>query len=118
LVFSIAAKNISQAYGFQSNVARVTNANTGIYTVPTGKKARIVSITGNVDAVGADATYSIAILQGATFTPVGLFVGVGGVSFLSGEISLDAGDRVTNVGDAGATNGTIDMSVTFQEFDA
>jgi len=31
---------------------------------------------------------------------------------------LQAGDIVTNVGDAGSTNGTMDMTVTIQEFDA
>jgi len=117
LVFSLIAKNNSQAYGFQTTAARVTNANTGLYTVPAGKVARIISITMNVDALGADASYAAAIKRGATFTPVAPFAVVNGNSNLVGEISLNAGDIVTDVGDAGSTNGTVDMTVTFQEFD-
>jgi len=118
LVGRINSYNQLQSSGLSPTVAaRVTNANTGLYTVPAGKKARVTSITLNLNAVGADATYAVAIKRGATFTPVGLHVGVNGLSVFNGVMMLDAGDIVTNLGDAGATNGTCDMSTTFQEYD-
>jgi len=95
---------------------RVLNANTGIYTVPANRQARVISATMILDAVGADATYALAILRAAAFRPVGKFVVVGGESFLTGELLLQAGDIVTNVGDAGSTNGTCDQTVTVQEY--
>jgi len=117
LVFAIIAKNATQATGNQSVTGRVTNAATGLYVVPAGRIARVISITALVDALGADASYACAVRRGGTFFPVGPMVVVNGVSVFTGEIILTAGDLVTNVGDAGSTNGTVDMSTTFQEFD-
>jgi len=97
---------------------RVVNANTGLYTVPTGKVSRVTSITMNLDAVGADATYAVAIKRGSNFRPVGAMVAVGPVSQFIGEMLLQAGDIVTNVGDSGSTNGTCDMTTTFREYNA
>ena len=93
---------------------RVTVANTGLYTCPPNKKAR-VSGSMVLDAVGADATYAIAIKRGSTFFPVGQFVTPGGLSVIQGVVILDAGDILTNVGDSGSTNGTCDMDCTVQE---
>jgi len=45
-------------------------------------------------------------------------VGVGAKSTVTPPLILQAADIVTNVGDAGSTNGTCDMTVTFKEFDA
>jgi len=96
---------------------RITNANTGLYTVPPNKKAKVRG-SMNLDAVGADATYAIAVKRGATFTPVGQHVGVNGVSFIQGVVILEAGDILTNIGDAGSTNGTCDMDISVQEISA
>ena len=95
---------------------RVTNANTGLYTVPAGKKALVVSITGVIDALGGDASAAVAIKRGANFRPVGVMAVVDAVSIFNGQMLLQAGDIITNVGDSGATNTTIDMTATIQEF--
>lgn len=94
--------------------ARVTVAATGLYTCPAGKKAKVTG-SMNLDAVGADATYAIAVLRAGTFIPVGAHVVVNGISNINGEITLEAGDILTNVGDAGSTNGTCDMNASIQE---
>jgi len=99
-------------------IARVTNAATGLYTVPTGKVSRILSASMILDAVGVDLTYAIAIDRGGTIIPLGSMVGVGAKSTVTPPLILQAADIVTNVGDAGSTNGTCDMTVTFKEFDA
>jgi len=96
---------------------RVVNANTGLYTCPAGKKAKVRG-SMNLDAVGADATYAIAVKRGATFFPVGVHVVVNGISTIATEITLEAGDILTNVGDAGSTNGTCDMDCSIQEITA
>ncbi len=94
--------------------ARVVVAATGLYTVPAGKKAKVKG-TMNLDAVGADATYAIAVKRGATYFPVGAHVAVNGISSIQGEITMEAGDILTNIGDAGSTNGTADMDASIQE---
>jgi len=95
---------------------RVIVAGTGLYTVPTGQKAKAEG-SMNLDAVGADATYAIAILRGGTYIPVGEHVGVNGISRAQG-IELDADDILTNIGDSGSTNGTCDMNAKIQEVTA
>jgi len=97
---------------------RVTNNATGLYVVPTGKIAVVTAITMNLDAVGADATTAIAIRRGATFFPIGAHVAVNGISVWTGSMVLEATDIITNVGDAGATNSTVDMSASVKEFNA
>jgi len=69
----------------------------------------------SLNAVGADATYALAILRGATFIPVGNFVAADGVISLANDFLLEVGDILTNVGDAGSTNGTTDMDAYIQE---
>jgi len=109
--------NISQKVGLAVTVeARVVNANTGLTTVPANTVRRVTSITMLLDAVGADATTACAILRGGTFIPIASFVAVGPQSVFSGELLLQAGDIITNVGDAGATNSTTDMTATFQDY--
>jgi len=103
--------------GQAATIARVTNANTGVYTVPTGKITKIIGATMVIDVLSADATSALAILRSSAFRAIGAFVGLGGASILTNSIVLGAGDIVTNIGDAGATNTTCDMSVTFKEFD-
>jgi len=93
---------------------RVTVAGTGLYTCPAGKKAKVRG-SMNLDAVGADATYAIATLRAGTFIPLGAHVVVNGVSVIQGEVILQAGDILTNIGDAGSTNGTCDMDISVQE---
>ena len=97
--------------------ARVVNANTGLYIVPAGKKAKVTGMM-ILDAVGADATYALAVKKGATFFPLDVFVAAGGVSRVNKEITMDATDIFTNVGDAGSTNGTTDMTAQVQEITA
>lgn len=109
--------NISQKSGLAITVqARVINANLGLSTVPANTSRRVTSLTMSLDAVGADATYAIAILRGGTFIPVGEHVIVNRISALVGELMLQAGDIITNIGDSGSTNGTCDMSTTFQDY--
>lgn len=118
MVGSRTALNISQRTGLTVSVqARVVNANTGLSTVPANTVRRMTSCTMNLDAVGADATYAIAILRGGTFFPIGAHVAVNGISFFSGEMLLQAGDIITNIGDNGSTNGTCDMTTTFQDYE-
>lgn len=111
--------NVNQKSGLTVTIeGRVVVAGTGLYTVPAGRRARVVSATMNLDAVGVDATYAVAILRGGTFRPIGQHVAVNNISVFQGELMLQAGDIVTNIGDAGSTNGTCDQSVTFQEYPA
>lgn len=98
--------------------ARVLNANTGLYEVPAGRIAVVKSITMNLDAVGADATYAVAIENAGTFRPIGAHVAVNGISVFNGEMLLSAGDVITNIGDAGSTNATADMTASVKEFPA
>jgi len=91
---------------------RVTNASLGIYTVPAGKKAKIKA-SMNLDAVGVDATYAIAIKRGSTYIPIGKHIAVNEIS--DGTAEMDAGDILTNIGDAGSTNGTCDIDAIIQE---
>jgi len=93
---------------------RVTAAATGLYTCPAGYKAKVRG-SMNLDAVGADATYAIAILRAGTYIPVGAHVVVNGISVIQGTVIMQAGDILTNVGDAGSTNGTVDMDGAIQE---
>jgi len=115
----ITSRNQVQTSGLTATVeGRVTAAATGLATVPASKRWRVVSVTGLVDVVGADATVAIAILRGASYRPIGAMVAANGVSTFTGELMLQAGDIVTNIGDSGGTNATIDMTVTYQEYDA
>jgi len=115
----ISSLNALQGVGsLVSKLGRVTVAATGLYTVPAGKVAKVISIQGNLDAVGADATYAVAILRAGSYFPAGAHVGVNGISQSSGILVLQAADIITNVGDSGSTNGTMDMFATVQEFDA
>jgi len=116
-IAKLVPRNQLQSSGLTvSKVGRVTNNATGLYTVPTGKKARVTSITMSLDAVGADATYAAAVNRSGTIRPVGEHVIANRISIFTGEMMLQAGDVVTNVGDAGSTNGTCDMTCTFQEY--
>lgn len=92
--------------------ARVVNAATGLYTCPVGKKAK-VKASLNLDALGADATYALAVKRGATYIPIGEHVTTNNIS--TGEAELDAGDILTNIGDSGSTNGTCDIDAIIQE---
>jgi len=98
-------------------VGRITSANTGIYVVPTGKVSRVISGSAVINVVGADASSAIAILRSGTFTPVGEFVIVNKKTVLTPPLILQAADRLTYIGDSGGTNATMDMSITFKEFD-
>jgi len=114
----ISRTQVQSASADSAKIARVTSNATGLYTVPTGKIAVVTSITLNLDAVGVDATYAIAIKRGATFFPIGAHVAVNGISIWNGSMTLEATDIITNVGDAGSTNGTCDMSASVKEFNA
>jgi len=118
LVSILQTRNSVQSVdGSSATIARVTNNAVGVYVVPAGKITKVLGATMVVDAVGSDATAALAILRGGSFRAIGAYVLDGGASILSNVIILEAGDRVTNVGDSGATNTTCDMSITFKEFD-
>jgi len=119
MVSRLVPRNQVQTSGLTTTVsARVVNALTGLYTVPAGRRARVTSVTMSLDAVGADATYACAISRAAVVRPIAEHVAVNALSKFDGELMLQAGDIVTNVGDAGSTNGTCDMTCTFQEYEA
>lgn len=110
------ARNTTQRAGKINRVAgRVTNAATGIYTVPADTETRITDIVGNLNAVGVDATYAVAFLRSGVYTAITTFKAVN-VDMKASAIVLQAGDILTNVGDAGSTNGTFDLSATLEEF--
>jgi len=100
---------------------RVTNAATGLYTVPTGKKALVNMITGLQDALGTDATAAIGVTFAGGFIPLSTFIAnVAPDNFVSwtGRMGLKAGDIITNRGDSGGTNHTWDMTCSVKEFNA
>jgi len=112
-------RNVVQQPNVESvKEGRVTVAGTGLYTVPAGRRALVYAVVGNLDAVGADATYAVAILRGGTFRPIGQHVAVNSISRWVGQMLLIAGDIITNIGDAGSTNGTVDMTASVKEFPA
>jgi len=116
MVGKTSARNTSQRAGKIDRVAgRIVNADTGIYTVPANTEARITDMEGDLNAVGADATYAIAYKRGVVFTPITKFIPVGSLANAS-AITLIAGDILTNIGDSGSTNGTFDLSATIEEF--
>ena len=118
MVSRTSARNTAQQAGNVTRVqGRIVNANIGIYTVPAGKRTRVTDMRGNLNAVGADATYAIAFKRGAVFTAITTFKGVN-VDMTASQITLIAGDILTNVGDAGSTNGTFDLAATIEEFQA
>jgi len=100
---------------------RVTNAVTGLYTVPAGKVAMVTAITGLQDALGTDATGAIGIEFSGGFIPLSTFVtATPPANFVSwvGSMLLVAGDVITEEGDAGGTNHTWDMTASVKEFNA
>jgi len=115
----VISRNQMQAAGLSVTVeGRVTDADVGLYTVPTGKVSRVVSITGRRESLGADTLAGIAIKRGVNFRAVGNMIVIDEMSSFNGIMLLQAGDIVTNVGDSGATNTTFDMTCTFKEFNA
>jgi len=113
------SRNVVQTPNLEAiKQGRVTVAGTGLYEVPAGRRALVTAITGNLDAVGADATYAVAIERAGTFRPIGAHVAVNGISRWVGQMLLIAGDVITNIGDAGSTNGTIDMVASVKEYPA
>jgi len=102
--------------------ARVTNAVTGLYTVPAGKIAIVTSITGLQDALGTDATGAIGVqFTASDFRPLSTFITAtvpNNFVQWDGLIQLVAGDIITEEGDAGATNHTWDMTASVKEFNA
>lgn len=113
MVGKTTARNSTQQPLGEIKLARVVNANTGLFTATV--RTRVTAATMTLDAVGADATYALAVKRSGVFFPIGNFTGVGGVSRLIGSLMLDVGDLLTNVGDNGSTNGTTDMSANVEE---
>ncbi len=112
------ARNTTQRAGDVNRVqGRFTNANTGIYTVPAGKRTRVTDILGIVDTLGSDATYSIAIKVFTTglFKAITVPQGVG-VTQTASQITLEEGDKLTDIGDSGSTNAAFELSATIEEF--
>jgi len=95
---------------------RVTNADTGLYTVPAGKKALMVVGKSYVDTVSGDSTYALSVKIGATWVRVGDSVPVNKISTAT-NILMAAGTIVGYIGDAGDTTATIDMYAQIREQD-
>ncbi len=118
MVSSDVARNVSQRAGQTGRVSgRIINANTGIYTVPANRRARVTDIVGVLDTVGVDATYAVAIKRaiGGGFDAITLFKVID-IEMKASEVTLETGDILTNIGDSGSTNGTFDLSATIEEF--
>jgi len=96
-----------------SVVQEVVASATGAYTCPANTKSKIVHASMSLESVGADATYSIAILRSAVYTAFGLFVAALGLSEGSGM--MQAADILTMIGDSGSTNGDGHIVATIQE---
>jgi len=113
-------RNQMQAAGIEVlKAARVTNGVTGLYTVPSGKRAVMNGMTGLQDALGTDATAAIGIFRAALFIPLSTFItNVVPNNFVQwdGRILLQAADVVTNRGDNGATNHTWDLTASIREY--
>lgn len=119
----IAARNQLQSAPVEAaKEGRVTNATTGLYTVPAGRVALVTSITGLQDALGVDATAAIGIEFAASdFRPLSTFITAtvpNNFVRWDGSLLLVAGDVITNEGDAGSTNHTWDMTASVREYDA
>jgi len=114
----VISRNTTQRAGNVTRVqGRITVAGTGLYTVPAGKRTRVTDMLGRLNAVGVDATYGISFIRAAANTLITIPKGIN-IDMLASEITLQAGDILTNVGDAGSTNGTFDLSATIEEFTA
>ena len=112
-----ARNTTQQAGGAFRKLTRVVNANIGVYTVPINKRARITQINGNLDAVGADATYALAIKRkiSGLFEPISEFKAVA-IDVKVDLVTLESEDILTDIGDSGSTNGTYDITSTVEEF--
>jgi|APSaa5957512535_1039671.scaffolds.fasta_scaffold06084_3 hypothetical protein len=110
---TITARNSTQQGISQLIEARVTNANTGLFTAT--KRTKVTSITCFVDSVGADSTYAVSVKRGANNNAVGDMKAAKGTSIFSGEMILEIGDIITNVGDSGSTNASTDMTANILE---
>ena len=110
-------RNSTQAAGnIQTFSARITNSVTGqVYTCPVGKRARITQIEMFVDALGSDATVHIASRVDANFTELSLGVPISTTAFVT-SLTINELVSITCVGDDGATNQTVDMICTVEEF--
>lgn len=97
--------------------SRVVDSDVGLYVCPADKKAMIKKVSMIIDALGGDATYAVAVKRGTEFFPIGKFVNANAEQESNGSTLLDAGDRITNIGDSGSKNGTIDMDAIIQEVD-
>lgn len=112
------ARNVTQRAGTILRVHdRIVNANNGIYVVPAKKEARVTDMLGNLNAVGGDAAYAIAVKRFSS----GLFESItnfqiAGVDQKASAITLKAGDILTDIGNTGSTNGTFDLAATVEEF--
>ena len=96
-----------------SVIQEVTVSATGAYTCPANTKSKVVHASMSLESVGADASYSIAILRTATYTAFGLFVVALGLS--EGSAMMQAADILTLIGDSGSTNGDGHIVATIQE---
>lgn len=112
-------RNSSQRAGNIFRIqGRVTDANVGIYTTPNGKTTRVTDMRIELDSIGSDATYHLAIKTGATFTKITTRIGLSPITNIAtaSAVTLFEGETLTNIGDSGATNGTVDISATIEEF--
>lgn len=128
MVSKTSARNQSQTAGKVFRVeGRVIVASVGIYICPVNKEARVTDMQMRLDAVGSDLLYFIAIKTGAVYKKISqrTFVETDPTTnndieevrrVTASQVTLKAGDILTDIGDAGATNGTVDMSATIEEF--
>ena len=113
-------RNVSQRAGGSFGVqGRVVSSAVGFYTVPAGKRARIINAQLTVNAVGSDLTYCLAIYDGVSYTKISRLVAASNIVPSVCEVTvMDAGEILTCIGDSGSTNGTCDLSASIEEFDS
>jgi len=96
---------------------RVTSAETGVYTVPSGKKALMVTGKSYVETLSGDSSYALALKISGTWVRIGDSVVAKKISTAE-NIVMAAGTIVGYIGDNGDLTATIDMYAVIKEQDA
>lgn len=116
-------RNTSQRAGLILRVeGRLVNADTGIYTCPNGKRARVTDMVMRVDALGSAAAYHIAIRGASSPFPFKKITNRATATapndvVSASAITMVAGEKLTDIGSDGTSkNGTVNISATVEEF--
>lgn len=115
-------RNVSQRVGKIIRAqGRIVSADVGIYIVPVGKESRVTDMHLVVDTVGSSARVGLAIKRvSGVFSPISIQVGQTPPNNITtaSAITLVEGERLTDIGNTGGKNATVDISATIEEFEA